>query len=192
MMLIEILEETHGVEISIEYATANNFTGRPVYHRASCYLHPEAEGLLRNAVRIAEAFSLKLKIFDAFRPSEAQWILWNHTPDENFLANPHHGSPHSRGAAIDLTLVDLSGRTLDMGTQFDSFTTRSHHGNMEISEEAQHNRALLMGIMTTAGWDFYKNEWWHYQLFNARRLPLLSDSVLNASMMKPIKPELMP
>ena len=190
MVLIEILEETHGVEISIKYATSNNFTGKPVYHRALCYLHPEAESLLRNAVKIAEAFSLKLKIFDAFRPSEAQWILWNHTPDSNFLASPHHGSPHSRGAAIDLTLVDLSGRTLDMGTHFDSFTTQSHHGNMQISEEAQHNRALLMGIMTTAGWDFYRNEWWHYQLFNARKLPLLSDSVLNVSMMIAIKPEL--
>jgi D-alanyl-D-alanine dipeptidase len=33
--------------------------------------------------------------------------------------------------------------------------------------------------MTAAGWDFYRNEWWHYQLFDARRLyPLLSDSVL--------------
>jgi D-alanyl-D-alanine dipeptidase len=72
-----------------------------------------------------------------------------------------------------------------MGTTFDSFTSRSHHGNMEISPDAQRNRALLMGIMTSAGWDFYKNEWWHYQLFNAQRLPLLSDSVLDTPMMTP-------
>ena len=45
------------------------------------------------------------------------------------------------------------------------------------------NRALLIGLMTTAGWDFYRNEWWHYQLFDARRLPLLSDSVLDEPMM---------
>ena len=54
---------------------------------------------------------------------------------------------------------------------------------MQISAEAQRNRALLLGIMTTAGWDFYKNEWWHYQLFDARKFPLLSDSVLETSMM---------
>ena len=35
-----------------------------------------------------------------------------------------------------------------------------------------------MGLMTAAGWDFYRNEWWHYQLFDARRLPLISDADL--------------
>jgi D-alanyl-D-alanine dipeptidase len=190
MILTEILEETHGVEISIEYATSNNFTGKAVYQRAACYLHPEAENLLISAVKSARGLSLKLKIFDAFRPSEAQKVLWNHTPDPNFLAHPDSGSPHSRGAAIDLTLIDLTGKELDMGTAFDAFTTRSHHGNMDVSEQAQYNRALLMGIMTTAGWDYYRNEWWHYQLFNAKRLPLLSDSVLDTSIMSPIKSEL--
>ena len=36
--------------------------------------------------------------------------------------------------------------------------------------------------MTAAGWDFYRNEWWHYQLFNSRRFPLYSDSALPAGM----------
>ena len=185
MMLIEILPETHGVEISIEYATVNNFTGKPIYQKAACYLHPEAEALLRRAVSLAEALSLKLRVFDAFRPSEAQWVLWGHTPDPNFLADPHRGSPHSRAAAVDLTLMNSNGQALEMGTTFDSFTSRSHHGNMEISPDAQRNRAILLGIMTSAGWDFYRNEWWHYQLFNAQRLPLLSDSVLDLPMMAP-------
>jgi D-alanyl-D-alanine dipeptidase len=55
---------------------------------------------------------------------------------------------------------------------------------LEISPLAQRNRAILMGIMTSAGWDFYRNDWWHYQLFDARRLyPVLSDSVLPRPMM---------
>jgi D-alanyl-D-alanine dipeptidase len=29
--------------------------------------------------------------------------------------------------------------------------------------------------MTAAGWDFYRNEWWHYQLFESRRYPLCED-----------------
>ena len=54
-----------------------------------------------------------------------------------------------------------------------------------MSPEAQRNRALLLGLMSAAGWDFYMNEWWHYQLFDARaRFPLLSDSVLPISMMR--------
>jgi zinc D-Ala-D-Ala dipeptidase len=37
--------------------------------------------------------------------------------------------------------------------------------------------------MTAAGWDFYRNEWWHYQLFNARRYPLYSDRALALGLM---------
>ena len=42
---------------------------------------------------------------------------------------------------------------------------------------------LLMGLMTSAGWDFYRNEGWHYQLFDARRYPLVSDADLPRPMM---------
>ncbi|MGY9015009.1 MAG: M15 family metallopeptidase, partial [Rhodospirillales bacterium] len=79
--------------------------------------------------------------------------------------------------------IDGSGRELEMGTGFDAFTPLSHHGNQEISVVAQKNRLLLMGLMTTAGWDFYRNEWWHYQMFNSRKYPVLSDSILPNGMM---------
>ncbi|SCA55881.1 D-alanyl-D-alanine dipeptidase [Candidatus Terasakiella magnetica] len=183
MALVEITPEKHGVLLDMKYATSDNFTGEPVYSQPHCYLHEEAEGLLCHAIEIADKLGYRFRIFDAFRPSEAQWKLWNHTPDPKFLADPRRGSPHSRGAAIDLTLVDCEGQDLDMGTGFDAFTPLSHHGNMEVSLNAQKNRILLMGIMTTANWDFYRNEWWHYQLFNARRLPTFSDSALPESMM---------
>lgn len=183
MTLIPITPASHGISLDIAYATENNFTGQPIYGRADLYLHPEAEACLIRSVELANCLGLGIKIFDGFRPSEAQWIMWRHTPDPEFLADPRRGSPHSRGVAVDLTLLDRDGRELDMGTGFDAFTPRSHHGNTDISVEAQRNRHILMGIMTTAGWDFYRNEWWHYQLFNSRSYPLLSDSVLDAPMM---------
>jgi D-alanyl-D-alanine dipeptidase len=168
MTLVPITEDSHGVLLDIKYASADNFTGKPVYARGLCYLHETAEPLLRAAVELARRQGYGIRIFDAFRPSEAQWALWNHTPDPDFLADPRRGSPHSRGAAVDLTLVGEDGVDLDMGTGFDAFTPLSHHGNPEISATAERNRLLLMGLMTTAGWDFYRNEWWHYQLFDAR------------------------
>jgi hypothetical protein len=42
MSLLEIHPETHGVALEIAYATSRNFTGRPVYARAACYLREEA------------------------------------------------------------------------------------------------------------------------------------------------------
>ncbi|MBM3565256.1 MAG: D-alanyl-D-alanine dipeptidase [Alphaproteobacteria bacterium] len=182
-MLVEIAEARHGVEIELRYGTGNNFTGKPVYRRPRCYLHADAEALLVRAVDLARRQGLKIRIFDAFRPSEAQWALWNHTPDPEFLADPRRGSPHSRGAAVDLTLIDSAGRELDMGTAFDAFTPLSHHGSVAVSQTAQRNRFLLLGLMTAAGFDFYRNEWWHYQMFDSRRYPVLSDSVLPEPMM---------
>jgi len=181
--LVAIDPSDFDVEVTLAYATDANLTGRPVYQNAECWLQAEAAEKLRAAVALARPLGFRLRIFDALRPVEAQWALWNVNPDPEFLADPRRGSPHSRGVAVDLTLIDGKGHELDMGTGFDAFTPLSHHGRTDIPTEAQANRLLLMGLMTTAGWDFYRNEWWHYQLFDARRFPLVSDSDLPRSMM---------
>ncbi|HEX4114082.1 MAG TPA: D-alanyl-D-alanine dipeptidase [Stellaceae bacterium] len=185
MNLIEITAESHGVVLDIAYATPHNFTGKPVYGRPGCYLHADAAAKLADAVTLARALGLRVKIFDAFRPSEAQWVLWNFRPDPDFLADPRKGSPHSRGVAVDLTLIDAGGDELDMGTGFDAFTPLSHHANTAIGVAAQRNRFLLLGVMSAAGWDFYGNEWWHYQLFESKRYLVLGDAALDRPMMPP-------
>ncbi|HTZ79484.1 MAG TPA: D-alanyl-D-alanine dipeptidase [Stellaceae bacterium] len=184
MSLIEIRPETHAVRLDLAYATGQNVTGKPIYARAGCYLHAAAAERLQRAIDLARPLGLTLKIFDAFRPSEAQWKLWEFRPDPEFVSDPRKGSPHSRGVAVDLTLVDRHGVELDMGTGFDAFTPLSHHGSAEVSVAAQRNRLLLLGLMTAAGWDHYAMEWWHYQLFDAALYPLLSDADLPVSMMR--------
>jgi zinc D-Ala-D-Ala dipeptidase len=183
MALEEISPQGFDVRIDIAYATPGNFTGKPVYARPGCYLHADAADALKRAAALAKPLGYRLKIFDAFRPSEAQWVLWNFRPDPEFLADPRKGSPHSRGVAVDLTLVDGAGKELDMGTGFDAFTPLSHHASTAIPAAAQKNRLLLLGLMSAAGWDFYKNEWWHYQLFDSKRYELLSDGDLPVPMM---------
>jgi zinc D-Ala-D-Ala dipeptidase len=183
MTLVEITPEKHGVTLDIAYARAANFTGKPVYARPGCYLHEDAAAGLARAVALARPLGWRVKIFDAFRPSEAQWVLWNFRPDPEFLADPRKGSPHSRGVAVDLTLLDEAGNELDMGTGFDAFTPLSHHANTDLPKAVQRNRLSLLGLMSAAGWDFYGNEWWHYQLFDAKRYPLLGDDALDRPMM---------
>lgn len=184
MDLVRVAPPDFDIDIDLAYGGTDNFTGRPVYARAEAWLHAEAARRLSLAIGLAARQGLRLCLFDAFRPAEAQWALWSHTPDPDFLADPRSGSHHSRGVAVDLTLVEgESGTPLDMGTGFDAFTPASHHGSTAVAAPAQRNRFLLLGLMTSAGWKHYAKEWWHYQLPDARRYPLLSDSVLPRPMM---------
>jgi zinc D-Ala-D-Ala dipeptidase len=184
MQLVPIAPPAFPVEIDLRYGGPDNFTGRPVYGRSHAFLRAEAADALGRAVALAAGLGLGLKILDAYRPPEAQWVLWHHTPDPEFLADPRRGSPHGRGVAIDLTLIDAAGRELEMGTGFDAFTPASHHGSALVPEAARRNRTILLGLMTAAGWDFYRSEWWHYQLHDARaRFPLIADGALAPRLM---------
>lgn len=183
-MLVEIHSGECGIQLEIAYATINNFTGKIVYKHPLCFLHKSAAEKLLYIASRAQKLGLNLKVFDAFRPTEAQLKLWEICPDPTFVADPRKGSAHSRGIAVDLTLIDsTTNQPLDMGTPFDDFTEESFHKSTNISQDAQKNRLLLLGLMTEGGFDFYANEWWHYQLFDAPSYPLLSDKEAPRSMM---------
>ncbi|HVJ34345.1 MAG TPA: D-alanyl-D-alanine dipeptidase [Terriglobia bacterium] len=181
--LLPIGRPEFDVDIALAYATPENVTGKQIYSHADCYLHPEAAACLQRAIELARPLGLRFRIFDAYRPVEGQWALWHAFPDPEFVADPRQGGIHTRGIAVDLTLIDSQGRELDMGTEFDSFAQQAHHGRTDVSLEAQRNRFLLLGLMSAAGWDFYQNEWWHYQLFKSRDYPVVDQATLKRPMM---------
>lgn len=179
MSLIDISPPEFDLVVELAYATGGNITGKPFYRAdARPYLHPDAVRCLGIAIALARPLGYRLKIFDAYRPVEGQWALWNASPDPEFVADPRNGGPHNRGVALDLTLVDAAGRELDMGTGFDALTPLSHHGRTDVSPAAQRNRLLLLGLLSAAGFEFYTNEWWHYQLPHARDYPLVAQEDL--------------
>jgi D-alanyl-D-alanine dipeptidase len=183
-MLVEIQPGAE-VHLDLVYATPANLTGAAIYARAACFLHPDAVGPFRRAAALAAGLDLRLHVFDAFRPSEAQWALWRFLPDPMYIADPRQGSNHSRGVAIDLTLAGRDGRPLDMGTPFDDMTTASHHGSDAVAGPARTYRLLLLGLMAAAGFVHYPYEWWHYELPDAARYPVLDDATAGTGLMAP-------
>jgi D-alanyl-D-alanine dipeptidase len=173
--LLHVTPETHHVHIDLVYATDRNFTGRPIYKAQHCLLLEPAEAALRRAVGIARSFGMTLKIFDAYRPPQAQKVLWDFLPDPNFIAELGRGSNHSRGTAVDLTLVDEHGNDLDMGTGFDAMVPESGHFHAGLPIYVQRNRTLLLGVMHGAGFTHIASEWWHYELPGSRELPLIDN-----------------
>ncbi|QMN63093.1 D-alanyl-D-alanine dipeptidase [Citrobacter freundii] len=165
------------LHIDLKYATADNITGAPIYREARCLLHTEAVTALAKSISIAQLAGLQLVVYDAYRPQQAQAILWNACPDPQYVVDVAIGSNHSRGTAIDVTLMDDRSHLLDMGAGFDEMHDRSHAWHPSVSPAAQRNRLLLNAIMFGGGFVGINSEWWHFELPDAARYPLLDDQI---------------
>lgn len=152
-----------GVQVELKYATADNFTGQVIYSFSDAYLrYGTVKKLLLVQERLQEQ-GLSIKIWDAFRPTEAQFTLWAVCPDPTYVADPNQGfSSHSRGNTVDITLVDANGQELQMPTGFDDFSALADRDYSDCPPEAAANARLLEQVMTEAGFRGYVGEWWHF------------------------------
>jgi D-alanyl-D-alanine dipeptidase len=113
---------------------------------------------------------LGLKIWDAYRPHKVQFLMWDIVKDkfenpEMYVGDPHKGSRHNRGCAIDCTLIDLkTGEELEMPSAFDKFSEIAHADYQGCSETAKKNRALLTSVAEKYGFKQLPSEWWHFAL----------------------------
>ncbi len=175
---IPLVDVTHilpEVCIDLKYASADNLTGQVIYCKNLCLLHPDAAQALTRSVQIAKLAGFTLKIFDAYRPQQAQTLLWQACPDPQYVADIKLGSNHSRGVAVDVTLINQEGKELNMGTGFDEMTERSHQYFPDLHTNIQRNRLLLNAVMQAGGYCTIPTEWWHFELPDALSYALLTD-----------------
>ncbi|MFZ4545374.1 MAG: D-alanyl-D-alanine dipeptidase [Saprospiraceae bacterium] len=157
---INVLEPS--IVVDIKYATTDNFVKEKMYNCGRCFLRKEAAAAIVSAHRKLQRKGLRLKIWDAYRPRTFQYKLWNKMPDPRYVMNPAKGSMHNRGAAVDLTIVDKSGKELDMGTPYDFFGEKAHHNYTKLPKNVLENRKLLKETMAAVGFNSIRTEWWHY------------------------------
>ena len=163
-----------GIPLDIRYATANNFMHRPLYPSAKAFLRAPAAAALANAQRELAARGLGIKVFDAYRPYRVTVAMWDAIHDPDFVADPKKGSRHNRGAAVDLTLIELkTGDELPMPTGYDDFTPRAAHAFNDLPADAIANRALLRDVMTRNGFEVFPSEWWHYDFGGWERFAVM-------------------
>lgn len=138
----------------------------------------------------------RLKVFDGFRPKAVQiymrdfefrnhagklglnldsigaaesaqvWELvdavWARPSDD-----PQLPTPHSTGAAVDITIVDARGQDISMGSEIDESSPKSLPSYYQRGEEPDarrysENRELLRRIMEGVGFHRLSHEWWHF------------------------------
>ncbi len=171
----------------VRYAGSHNFTGKPVkgYRKEKIILSKPAAKALRKVQEELDKKGYCLKVFDAYRPQRSvnSFVAWakktgdtlakaEFYPEINkkdlfqlgYIASK---SGHTRGSAIDLTIIDKNtGEELDMGSPYDFFGKISHHNTNQISKEQKQNRIFLKQLMLKHGFYPYPEEWWHYSLKN--------------------------
>ena len=169
----------------IRYYSTYNFIGERIdgYEEPCAILTQEAARALKGVSNELFVQGYRLKVFDAYRPVSAvrQFILWG-IEDQDIRMKPYFypdlekqelfsrgyiakQSSHSRGSAIDLTLLDMrTGKEVDMGSPFDLFSEISHPDCRDITDEQYENRMLLQQAMVRNGFAPLDCEWWHFCL----------------------------
>jgi D-alanyl-D-alanine dipeptidase len=142
--------------------------------------------------------SWRIQIFDAYRPVAVQQFMVDYTFAEAVQAQGLTRSelseaqrraiweqvyqiwavpsleascppPHSTGAAVDVTMVDSTGQTVNMGSAIDELSPASHPDYFATStnpvEQQYHShRQLLWDVMRYSGFMRHPGEWWHFSL----------------------------
>ena len=169
----------------IRYHSTYNFIGDRIdgYDEPIALLTKDAARALKAVSNEMNSCGYRIKVFDAYRPVSAvkHFTFWG-IEDQDVRMKPYFypelekqelfnrgyiakQSSHSRGSAIDLTLVDMkTGKELDMGGPFDYFGELSHPDYRGITETQFNNRMFLQKAMVRNGFLPLDCEWWHFML----------------------------
>jgi D-alanyl-D-alanine dipeptidase len=159
----------------IRYATCANFTGEKLYPFPAAYVRRELIPCLEAVQRELASKGLALKIYDGYRTLPVQQKMWDLIRDERFVSNPaQNRGRHTRGTAVDVTLVDRHGRPIPMPSDFDEFSPRSAVGYSGGTKEERRNRDLLQRVMIRHGFLSYPDEWWHFDFKGWEKYPPMS------------------
>ena len=159
------------IVLDMRYATTDNFVKEKLYDCGRCFLRPGAAMALSKIQVTLQQKGLGLKMFDCFRPRPIQQKLWDMVPNPSYVTRPSKGSMHNRGLAVDVTIVNSTGKELDMGTGFDFFGRKAHQDYTNLPKEVLDNRKLLKETFEKFGFRSIRTEWWHYS-YRVKKHPL--------------------
>jgi len=197
---------------SPRYYSSQNFLGKRMigYEKSTLILTKPAAQALSQVQQALLKDGYSLVIYDAYRPQKTvnEFVRWSHDYSDQKMKNLYYPridkrdafklnyisdkSGHTRGSAVDLTIIALNSKikaaneivfskrvfknnvtlpflddgTIDMGTSYDLFDIASHHQNPLIEGMYLKNRQYLRQMMLKHGFIEYPEEWWHYMLKN--------------------------
>lgn len=172
--LIEVTAVIPDAVIDLKYATTDNFSGQVLYPSGVCKLRRAVVARLAKAATLLRAQQRRLMIWDCYRPTSVQQVLWDTASDRRYVANPKVGSRHSRGAAVDLAIVDIDGAAVTLPTKFDEFSKAAHRVHALAGSRGIEAKRLE-SAMKKAGFIGIPLEWWHFDAPDSSKYPLSNE-----------------
>ncbi len=172
--LVSLLELEPRPLVELRYASPYNFLGQTLDPQLDPRLRcPVALALQRVQADLA-AHGLGLKVWDAYRPLAVQQAMWDAIRDPRYVSDPAvNVGRHTRGTAVDVTLVDRRGNPLPMPTDFDDFSEAAHVEAPGIPADRAANARRLRQAMTRHGFQSFATEWWHFDWQHWLELPVV-------------------
>jgi len=163
--LVDIKTVAPSIVVELRYATPRNVTGRALYPpNMPALIRPSVAQQLLGVQNFLHQYRYGLKIWDAYRPKEAQVLLWQLAHKDDYVANPANGfgSMHSWGVSVDATLVDDWGRPVSVPTDFDEFTPAAMLRYQGADPIVKAHLTLLQLAMAHNNFYGLRVEWWHF------------------------------
>ena len=159
--MVRLDEVARDIIIELKYATPDNITGKPVYDSGVAWLRRGTAIKLRKANEALMEQGYRIKVWDAYRSEEDHRLLFE-TENGYYFLDPKIGSNHTRGAAVDVTLVDSEGNELDMPSS--SMKCRRKPAGTINWPRPDRRNATVENAMKEAGFIPLENEWWHLMI----------------------------
>lgn len=151
------------------------------YRRETLARTKVAEALAQAAESLPKGF--KLAVIEGWRPLHIQnrmyLSMWKRIRDRHpewsdaqvrrvanrFTApvNARVPPPHTTGGAVDVMLVDETGRTMDMMSPYELFDQRAYPFDAKgLSERSREHRTILAEALSKTVLTNYPSEYWHW------------------------------
>lgn len=162
--LVDIKQYAPNISLDIRYASTNNFMRTKLYNSPRCLLRPQVAQRLAQVEQDLNRIGVGLKLWDCYRPYSVQERMFRLVSNPSWVSDPSKGTvKHTRGAAVDLTIINLSTkREYPMPSGFDDFTEAAKRSYTRASQRQFNNSKTLEYYTARRGFLPYPGEWWHY------------------------------
>ena len=175
---VNIKQYIPSIFIDLRYSGTNNILGDNIYDYKDAYLRFGTVKKLNEVQKELEAQGLSLKIWDAYRPLDAQNTLSLVLPDYGTSPTEAY-TAFNYGATLSLTIVRSDGSEIPMPSDFDASGKAADRYFSDLPVEAAINATLLDTLMQKHGFEHYLAKWYRYSDANAEIYKISPQTSIN-------------